>query len=101
MSSIRSWAGRIAEEMRAGVAAACPARRSAGSHEASRLVWRRPRTRRLGCPVTGDEPIQPAWERVEAKLNHLGEVQAERGHTLAQLNQQTGAGSKAIWTWSS
>ncbi len=32
--------------------------------------------------------MQAAWERVEAKLDRLGEVQAEHGRLLAQLDRR-------------
>ena len=48
----------------------------------------------------GDERMQAAWERVEAKLDRLGEVQAEHGLALAQLDRRLGR-VEAIWTWSS
>ncbi len=38
----------------------------------------------------GDERMQAAWERVEAKLDRLGEVQAEHGLALAQLDRRLG-----------
>jgi hypothetical protein len=34
--------------------------------------------------------MQAAWERVEAKLDRLGEVQAEQGRALAQLDRRLG-----------
>lgn len=38
----------------------------------------------------GDERMQAAWERVEAKLDRLSEVQAEHGRALAQLDRRLG-----------
>ena len=38
----------------------------------------------------GDQRMQAAWERVEAKLDRLGEVQAEHGRGLAQLDRRLG-----------
>ena len=41
-------------------------------------------------PDNGDERVQAAWERVEAKLDRLGEVQAEHGRVLEQLDRRLG-----------
>lgn len=41
-------------------------------------------------PDNGDERMQAAWERVEAKLDRMGEVQAEHGRVLAQLDRRLG-----------
>jgi hypothetical protein len=38
----------------------------------------------------GDERMQAAWERVEAKLDRVIEVQAEHGRALAQLDRRLG-----------
>jgi hypothetical protein len=38
----------------------------------------------------GDERMQAAWERVEAKLDRVGEVQAEHSRALAQLDRRLG-----------
>jgi uncharacterized coiled-coil protein SlyX len=35
-------------------------------------------------PDNGDERMRAAWERVEAKLDRLGEIQAEQGRVLAE-----------------
>ena len=37
---------------------------------------------------TGDERMQAAWERVEAKLDRVGEVQSEHGRVLALLDRR-------------
>ena len=39
-------------------------------------------------PDNGDERMQAAWERGEAKLDRLGEVQAKHGRVLAQLDRR-------------
>ncbi|MFO1048215.1 MAG: hypothetical protein U1E52_10000 [Geminicoccaceae bacterium] len=39
-------------------------------------------------PDNGDERMQAAWERVEAKLDRLGEVQAEHGRVLTLLDRR-------------
>ena len=41
-------------------------------------------------PDNGDERMQAAWERGEAKLDRLGEVQAKHGRVLAQLDRRLG-----------
>ena len=41
-------------------------------------------------PDNGDERMQAAWERVEAKLDRVAEVQAEHGRALAQLDRRLG-----------
>lgn len=38
----------------------------------------------------GDERMQAFWERVEAKLERLGEVQVEHGRVLAQIDRRLG-----------
>lgn len=37
---------------------------------------------------TGDERMLAAWERVEAKLDRVGEVQSEHGRVLALLDRR-------------
>jgi chromosome segregation ATPase len=38
--------------------------------------------------ANGDERATAAWERVEAKLDRLGEIQGEHGRTLARLDRR-------------
>jgi hypothetical protein len=38
--------------------------------------------------ASGDERAAAAWERVEAKLDRLGEIQGEHGQTLARLDRR-------------